>query len=412
MTALNGPILFNSITGDDAAASGLGPATAQTGTGASITSASNVVTGITTTGVNAGDLLWVQSSTGRRFNIIASVDSGTQVTCDDNFDVTESGRTWAIGGKRASIAGSVVTLDDATADFHDGWIIQFESGYTESFTGRFRCRTGGVKFRTDPSASVPARLTTSYTSSPFVFGQGSGFLLQNIEFEQTNSSGSLLSSGSGGHGSVFKDCKFGVGSTIPTTCALSDTSWVFINCQFFASNECAYISGDSRFYNCIFNDSTDGIEFVYPSSANIIKDCIFDGCTNGINQANWGGSIYQWRSYTGNIFNCSNAGITVPNNNSLRQVTLIVKENIFANSTYGVEFASGMSFGTTDTGIYENNVFYNIGTSNYLNDDGGQVNDITLTADPFVDAAGGDFNLNATNGGGAVLRSTSINLGS
>jgi len=102
MTTPNGAIVFNASTGSDSAASGLGPATAVTGSGASTTAASAVVTGINTTGVTSGDLLWVQSSSGRQFSIIASVDSGTQVTCDDTFANTEGSRTWAIGGKRST----------------------------------------------------------------------------------------------------------------------------------------------------------------------------------------------------------------------------------------------------------------------------------------------------------------------
>lgn len=109
MTTPNGPIKFNSATGgSDTAASGLGPETALTGAGASTTASSAVVAGISTTGVSAGDLLFVQSSSGRQFSVIASVDSPTQVTCDDTFANTESGRNWAIGGKRA-------TFDDASS---------------------------------------------------------------------------------------------------------------------------------------------------------------------------------------------------------------------------------------------------------------------------------------------------------
>ena len=64
MTAPNDAIVFNNSTGSDTTASGMGSANVY-GTGASITSASAVVTGINTTGVAAGDLLWVQSSTGK-----------------------------------------------------------------------------------------------------------------------------------------------------------------------------------------------------------------------------------------------------------------------------------------------------------------------------------------------------------
>ena len=92
MTAPNGAIKFNNLTGSDTQSSGLGPAVAVNGTGASTTGASAEVTRISTTGVSAGDLLWVQSSSGRQFSIIFTVDSNTQVTCDDVFANTESSR--------------------------------------------------------------------------------------------------------------------------------------------------------------------------------------------------------------------------------------------------------------------------------------------------------------------------------
>lgn len=79
MTTPNGPIVFNNTDGSDTAASGLGPAVALTGNGASTAGSSSVATGISTTGVSSGDLLFVQSSSGRKFSVIASVDSSTQV---------------------------------------------------------------------------------------------------------------------------------------------------------------------------------------------------------------------------------------------------------------------------------------------------------------------------------------------
>ena len=37
-------------------------------------------------------------------------------------------------------------------------------------------------------------------------------------------------------------------------------------------------------------------------------------------------------------------------------------------------------------------------------------NDITLTADPFVDASSDDFNINDTAGGGALLRAATVTM--
>ena len=105
-----GQSYLTSSAGSDTQSSGLGPSTAVYGAGASTTAASAVVTGIDTTGVSVGDLLWVQSSSDRQFSIIASVDSSTQVTCDDVFANTESLRTWAVGGKRATFDGVRTTF--------------------------------------------------------------------------------------------------------------------------------------------------------------------------------------------------------------------------------------------------------------------------------------------------------------
>ena len=78
------------------------------------------------------------------------------------------------------------------------------------------------------------------------------------------------------------------------------------------------------------------------------------------------------------------------------------------NGGYG--FNSINTF-AVDSPMFQNNAFYS-NASGKTNNVSVDSTNLTLTADPFVDAAGGDFNLNATNGGGAVLRSTSINLGS
>ena len=54
-----------------------------------------------------------------------------------------------------------------------------------------------------------------------------------------------------------------------------------------------------------------------------------------------------------------------------------------------------------------NNVFYN-NANEYTNPIEQAFNNITLAADPFVNASGGDFNLNS--GGGATLRANNFAL--
>lgn len=106
-------ILIDNSSGSDTAASGAGPATALHGTGAATTASGSTVdlsadspnlSGVATDG---SALLWVQSSSGRQASPITAVNNTTKVvTVSDTYANTESGKTWAIGGKRA-------TLDDA-----------------------------------------------------------------------------------------------------------------------------------------------------------------------------------------------------------------------------------------------------------------------------------------------------------
>lgn len=57
-----------------------------------------------------------------------------------------------------------------------------------------------------------------------------------------------------------------------------------------------------------------------------------------------------------------------------------------------------------------NNAMYNNTAGAINNAPTRAIGSITLTADPFVDAAGGDFNINNVAGGGADLRAATIVL--
>ena len=194
-------------------------------------------------------------------------------------------------------------------------------------------------------------------------------------------------------------------------------------------------------YNCIFDANGFNVLLLNGSclKCNFKNSGSPAACTGaGINQA-WNGFC------TGNKFDLGNTSTAITSlNMSTVDSNLIIggdygirftnastythnaRNNIFYNTTTGIEINSNPAsamfniFSGCTTAIQQNNstyprkfhsnAFYNCGTNH--SDSGNSSGDIILTADPFVNAAGGDFNLNATNGGGAVLRSTSINLGS
>lgn len=142
----NPTILFNSSTGSDSLASGAGPGIALTGSAASTDGAGTLVTldgspdlsGVDTTGLA---VIYLADTTAgaRNFGKITAVDNGAKtVTVSNAFGLSLSGKAWAIGGKRLSLASTssvkLLSNNSAAGDAMPGWILEFESGYTETIT--------------------------------------------------------------------------------------------------------------------------------------------------------------------------------------------------------------------------------------------------------------------------------------
>jgi len=425
MTAPNGAILFNNSTGSDTTASGLGAANVY-GSGASTTGSSAVVTGIDTTGVSSGDLLWVQSSSGRQYSIIFNVDSSTQVTCDDVFANTESGRTWAIGGKRA-------TLDNTdsrrlfTSDIPFGATVEIEytgTHYTFGSNTITVLRAVGAgefdEFVTyKGTGSQRPRIQGVTGNAESIRAIGNRFL--NLEFENRASTGQTFL-GSGFH--IYVDsCKFidsgtatnGTGGFlyIPSSYNSIVTNSEFIGISGNFSN-CAvkqYATGGWygtwNIINCTFRNFINGVQ-AEKGSGFTVSDCLFYDSQNGVNF--YSTTARGGHCVTGCVFhNLSGDGVKFDSGHSIKASS--VNNSVFSNTTGNAISASSV-WGQSDSAYFNHNAFYNINGSNYSNLTAG-ANDIALTADPFVDAANGDFNLNADAGGGDLLRANNfaINTG-
>lgn len=414
MTALNGPILFDSSTGSDTAASGLGPATALSGAGASTTAASAVVTGITTTGVSAGDLLWVQSSSGRQFSVVASVDSGTQVTCDDVFANTEASRTWAIGGKRQTITGASAMYATTSGDAKGGWVLQMEDGFTETLSVRFRKGgdiNGPIVLQGDPAAATRPVITNSGSGNCLILGEGYDFRVQHFDIVG-NGSGTGIVFGSGGGGSIINDITFGSASNkLATAMNLNLPAYVY-RCTIKETTGIGiFLSSQGHVDRCYFENTIgSAIKTGYPEVGAVIENNIINNCGEGIEIATTGNPASNTRKIAGNvIYNATTYGIGITSS-SHRAYYNQISGNLIVGSSYGIYYA-GTTYDNDNSSITDQNAFYNMTTANYFNSSGG-TNDITLAADPFTDAANGDFSLNSDAGGGAVLRAVSSTMGS
>lgn len=417
MTTPNGNVLFNATTGSDTQSSGLGPATAVYGNAASITSGSSVVTGISTTGVTSGDLMWVLSSTGRQFSVVASVDSPTQVTCDNNFDVTETGRTWACGGKRA-------TLDDTSSRRLIGHLNVSELPYpawAEIETDQTITSTVQGRGTRRIISSAGSRKQITFDLSSGTICMAGGGLFKNIVFlslsPTTYDFGRASTSGYHSHNSatfyncVIKDFKaLGVGfsrmftaylnnSTIENVKGSSSSVYGYAANAIVGNNSvvaarnsifknCGYISDKrSTAYECVFKG--DGTHRF--ANCMRVKRCVIYNYTN----------VFQ-----------STANLEI---NQAYQVTYqnpCIEDCIIHTISSDVINLSSNTL-TTHRMEARGNYFYNVnqfcniaGVEDFISNDNN-----TLDSDPFIDAGSDDFNLNETVDGGYVLRSTKYTLG-
>jgi len=396
MTALTDPILFNTASGSDTAASGSGPATAVSGNGASLDGTSTVDLSANTpdlSGVAAGDLLWVDASSGRQFSVIASVDDGADtVTCDDAFTPTESSRNWGIGGKRA-------TLDNAnsrrlfSADFRSNWIVELEDNQTLTSTSLDVSPTvGSQEVRIRGASGSKKKIIQSAASVRVIDVTSVDCHLSNLHFTNTNAT-----PGGG----------------------------VYTNAGYILAQD------------CIFGDETDQLSTgVGRSSGNArmqLWDCTVHHCTSH------GISVPSGSSYC-NLFKClvvDNGGKGIRTDNSSSGKTWY--DTIFARNaecgaeakkgspsspnqirgcTFDFNTGDGLELGTTgDSCVLEDNIFSNNGgwgvdnsgtandivrnyNNNYYNNTSGARRNVDegeneTTLDPqYADAANNNFQVN------------------
>lgn len=407
MTTPSGPILFNSSTGSDSLASGLGPATAVNGSGASTTATSAVVTGIDTTGVSAGDLLWVESSSGRQFSVIASVDSATQVTCDDVFANTESGRNWAIGGKRLSLGSTSSRTLFGTSGMAAGWVLELEDGYTETLLSELEILASG------DTTSGPCVLkgVFSATAKPVLTfsNNGRGIYYRGnrwkfIDFDLKNTHATKT-----GSTAIFAENQGRMNAEIRRV-NISDSTDNF--------HTGVRLGGVFKLVACeIAHAVDDGIQSGGNTSNHTIAGCYVHHCgVAGLDQgnqagvrllfnvfANNGGNGAELNTFGGSVVAAGNvfhgnggSGLLIGSSTS---ADLVVNNTFTSSGAYGISNESGLDL-MAEGGLMDYNAFHN-NTSGPRNNLSVGEHDVTLTTDPYTDAATGDFTLNSTAGGGA-----------
>lgn len=421
MTAPSGPILFNTSTGSDTAASGLGNGGTALSAGGNNGASTNGTTTVTLSadtpdlsGVSAGDMMWVDSSSGPQFSVIASANDGADtVTVDVAYTQTESDRNWGIGGKRNDFnnANSRKLFE---ADYLTGWIVETETDQTISTAWAMAVSlTAGQQFTVRGSAAHKV-FTQSGSGEAHIAPTSGEVFFKRFQFKHSHATNEyVVVGGSGSTDFYFDGCICGDASSGDNPKGfirrgaggingyLRDSVARFATEDGFGESA---MRGIIAAHGCVAHDcGRDGFA-VRGDGGLILIGCV--AYDNGGRGAHYGASgdasdVVITRCH---FVNNTEDGIGI---GSSPDGMSIYDNVITANGQYGIESADDL------TGISKYYIDYNAfrgNTSGQLSNVDSGANDITLTADPHVDSANGDMNINDTSGGGTVLRAVTRTL--
>lgn len=387
-------VLFHASSGSDTQASGAGPGTAIFGTGASINGTTSIdlsadspdLSGVATDG---SAVLWVNSSSGRQFFKITGVNNGTKiVTVANAATPTESGRTWAIGGKRATF-GETNSRKLFSADVLPGWVIETETAQSigsaltcgvsgDTTTGLIEVR--GASSETHPTITQTAN-AANFGLSVINYWKWKNLKLANSNGTKTAAVGlSLRSFGCVAENVIFGDATNKLLTAITRSGGAVEST--LIDCEITSCTEDGIQVNNSAMsfflFGCWVHDCTaNGIELGLTSC---IQSCLIESNGGDGISAAYGGTLLLG----GNTVH-GNTGDGLDTSAAVFTNLTIVNNNFTSNGNYGWRAASGQAtFGFGDFNNYHNN------TSGTLLNVNAGTND--LAVDPgYADAANSNF---------------------
>lgn len=429
-------ILVNSATGSDSLASGAGPSTALTGSNASTDGAGTTVTldgspDLTNVATDGSHVIYLADTTAgaRNFGKITGKDNGAKtVTVSNAFGLSLSGKSWAIGGKRASI-GSTTTRklfenNSGNGDAMPGWIVEMESAHAETVTATIRWRRSGdttdgsIILRGTFGAATKPLLTANFNGALFITGTGDGHHFLDFDAINTNATKTasiFLQSGSGGQGAVARGLIIGNSTNYFWKGFVSSVSgWKIQQCDVaYCANIGVDISVDVEIEMCrIHHCGSHGVALSGGTGGSkITRSVISNNGGDGVNYSVTGGGRSGIFFLEGcNLRNNTDDGFE-NSDSSIRGVPSRVRFNRFvSNGGYGINYSAASAAAMKLYGAFiQHNAFYS-NTSGHRNTaaDAVDENSYDLSSDPDVSSS--DYNINDTSGGGADLRAATVTL--
>lgn len=396
MTTPNGNIIFNASTGSDTHASGLGPAIAVTLDITTAAGSSTAPVSAFPAGSGIGDLVYIPSATGRKFNIIAGAHQQAGLMFfDEPWDDSLTDAPAYIGGKRA-------TLDNAdsrrltSGESPQTWIeLETDQTITSAITG-----ASGKFARIKSSAGSKKTISISGVGEA-MFADGQIYL-RDLKFRALDGN-NVCDTSNTAHLSLalrMRGCVLGDPDYPFTEIKNGGAAvhFIFENSVIQNINNNGLIAPINNFQfiymnNCIMKDCGK-ISLSGPgSNLGYLKNSIFigDGTTDF-----FGHNYGRFES-----INCIFYNYVQGFDGGQWQFKL--RNCIFHTVSDPISDIYGRD--PVTAAAYLDNVYYYNASSPTTVDAIDEITPIvTLTEDPFIDVEGGDFNLNDRPGGGAVIK--------
>lgn len=321
---------------------------------------------------------------------INSVSAGVSLTVDRNCTTAAgSAGTAGVGGALASIgaAGGIYVNGIAIALKYNASTYDVTSATANVAGGCFGTgtQTSVIVFGYDTSRYVlnsdpnrPTVKASGISTAALFSSNGNGSTIYNVIVDGNSLTAITPTFKFNLYRCWLKNCSVSVNAGYSVLCEFSGfTVQILLNFAAFcifhdntAGNTVANGGGGSLIKNCIFYNNTGiGINF---NGTGIIINCI--SCNNGSTGFSAGGG--QWRQFINCVsINNGGAGYFIAADNSDLYINCAAYNNTSGSGLTGIRCPV--------------------------------INPITLTGNPYVDSANGNFALNNTAGAGALLRALS-----
>lgn len=355
-----------------------------------------------------GNLLYIAGGTGAitgAWYQIMTRSSATTITVDRSTGLTTgTGATLNIGGAFLTLAAmlAIMTVSGMTAYVKAGSGYTIGTGLTTSSSPSLGSHQNVIGYTNTLTDGGRVTITAS-AGITMLTCAGSGWKWSNFIFDANNvasTNGVNLSGTWSNHlwNCIVKNCK-GYGVTVGGQGSGID------NCEVTgcATGTAAVVLAEfASVLNCAIHDNTIPGISAGSNSATVQASLIYNNTgasSDGIIFT--GGGAHSGKFIGNTIYGNGRDGLRLAT-----YPASIVSGNIFVgNGGYG--FNSASLSPARDNPMNHHNAFYN-NTSGARNNASAGPGDVTLTGDPFTNAAGGDFSLNSTAGAGAAARAAAF----